>query len=45
MDRGSHQDRRAAVAVEPQLEAEVLDDGSDDALLALAGACRSPPGT
>jgi hypothetical protein len=38
VDRGRHQDRRAAVVVQARLEAEVLDDAGDDALLALAGA-------
>ena len=38
VDRRGDQDRRAAVVVQPRLEAEVLDDVGDDALLALAGA-------
>ena len=38
VDRRGHQDRRAAVVVQARLEAEVLDDVGDDALLALAGA-------
>ena len=38
VDRGRHQDRRAPVVVQPRLEAEILDDAGDDALLALAGA-------
>ena len=38
VDRRRHQDRRAAVVVQARLEAEVLDDVGDDALLALAGA-------
>ena len=38
VDRGRHQDGRAAIIVQPRLEAEVLDDVGDDALLALARA-------
>jgi hypothetical protein len=38
VDRSRHQDRRAAVIVQARLEAEVLDDVGDDALLALARA-------
>ena len=38
VDRGGNQDRRAPVVVQARLEAEVLDDVGDDALLALAGA-------
>ena len=38
VDRGGDQDRRPPIVVEPRLEAEVLDDIGDDALLAFAGA-------
>jgi len=37
VDRCRDQDRRATVVVQPRLEAEVLDDVGDDALLAFAG--------
>ena len=38
VDRRRDQEGRAAVVVQARLEAEILDDIADDALLALAGA-------
>ena len=38
IDAGRHEDGRAPVVVQARLEAEVLDDAGDDALLALARA-------
>ncbi|MNY30731.1 hypothetical protein D3C86_1648550 [compost metagenome] len=38
VDRSRHQNRRAAVVVQTRLEAEILDDVGNDAVLALLGA-------